>query len=166
MFSTRIDLTGQRFGRWSVVKFSHAERQAYFLCRCDCGIEKLIRGDALRRGQSTSCRCRFIDEKLRRHGQSGTADGRTKMTREYCTWTAMIARCEYPKGKEFHRYGGRGISVCDRWRHSFENFFADMGRKPTKTHSLDRINNDGNYEPKNCRWATVHEQRANRGDCI
>ena len=76
----------------------------------------------------------------------------------------MKERCRNPKHNRFHRYGGRGIRVCDRWLDSYENFLADMGRKPSPTHSVDRIDNDGHYEPGNCRWATDAEQRANRSD--
>lgn len=92
-----------------------------------------------------------------RHGH--TSGGRSP---EFRCWLGMRIRCHYPNKREWKWYGGRGITVCERWRQSFENFLADMGPKPSPEHTLDRINNDGNYEPGNCRWATEDEQRANK----
>jgi hypothetical protein len=85
---------------------------------------------------------------------------------EWNTWQGMKKRCSLVSRHDYHRYGGRGITVCDRWRDSFENFFADMGLRPSASHSLDRINNDGNYEPSNCRWATTNVQASNRSDNV
>lgn len=87
-------------------------------------------------------------------------------TTEWASWQSMKGRCTNKRLKEYRRYGGRGISVCDRWKESFENFLEDMGQKPSPTHSLDRINNNGNYEPGNCRWATPKEQSNNTRKCI
>jgi hypothetical protein len=87
-----------------------------------------------------------------------------KRTAEYRAWKAMIGRCEYPRGNTFKYYGARGIKVCERWRQEFSAFLADMGRKPTPKHSLDRIDPDGHYEPDNCRWANTVEQRHSRRD--
>jgi hypothetical protein len=89
-----------------------------------------------------------------------------RRTPEYTAWVNMISRCENPKLKHFAIYGGRGIRVCERWRDSYENFLADMGRRPSSGHSLDRIDGDGNYEPGNCRWATYTEQQRNRGNNV
>lgn len=85
-----------------------------------------------------------------------------KLTSEYLAWHSMLARCYGTSNTSYRDYGGRGITVCDRWRASFTDFFADMGQKPSPTHSLDRINNDAAYEPRNCRWATKSEQAKNR----
>jgi hypothetical protein len=164
----RKELSGQRFGRWLVVKYSHtAGGHVRWVCRCDCGTEKIVRGSYLSEGSSRSCRC-LIREKLAhlatKHGQATNARGNNPSP-EYRAWASMINRCERPTYRGFHRYGGRGITICDRWRSSFESFFEDMGKRPSGDHSLDRFpNNDGNYEPGNCRWATRKEQAANRLD--
>lgn len=86
----------------------------------------------------------------------------SRVVSEYLTWIAMKHRCHNPKAQKFHLYGGRGIQVCPRWRDSFEAFLADMGSRPSPSHSLDRINSNGNYEPENCRWATIYQQNQNR----
>ena len=91
------------------------------------------------------------------HGMSGSP--------EYVTWAGMKQRCYYPKHNRFLHYGGRGIKVCKRWKSSFENFLSDMGFKPSRKHSIERINNDGDYEPSNCKWATNEEQQSNSGNC-
>ena len=149
-FCKRIDLTGVRFGRLVVVSFSHICKsgQAVWFCKCECG--KVIKREAenLKNRISPSCGCRYR-----------TAGGRSKSA-TYASWLAMMHRCENPKRQFFYRYGGRGIGVCERWR-KFENFYADMGDRPSGT-SLDRINNEGNYEPRNCRWATPTEQANNK----
>lgn len=165
--ANRVDMAGQRFGRWLVVRFSHVNtgRMAYWLCICDCGNERITSGATLRRGQSKSCGClqreivaAIARENFTTHGQN-PAQGPSP---EYLAWINMISRCENPGLPRFPDYGGRGITICSRWRSSFEAFFADMGLRPSPRHSLDRKNNDGNYEPGNCRWATPSEQRNNR----
>ena len=158
-----IDLTGRRFGRWYVVELSRIENQrTYWRVACDCGNEGSVRSDVLRRGYSTSCGCIIAEGTPRRtHGQAAWKRG--ERTVEYTAWIMMIQRCTNPKTRGYHRYGGRGITVCERWRNSFEAFLADMGPRPSSGHSLDRWpNNDGNYEPGNCRWATKKEQDDNR----
>lgn len=128
-------------------------------CRCDCGVEKVIRGYHLRNGHSRSCGC-LQKEITRRRATHGHCKNRTE-TAEYRAWCSMRDRCYRPTQSSFKNYGARGIKVCDRWS-SYEHFFADMGSKPSPKYSLDRINNDGDYEPSNCRWATRSVQSANQ----
>jgi hypothetical protein len=153
--STRaIDITGKTFGCW-VVLARHPERyrgRARWLCRCGCGVERVVLGTSLRRGISKSCRgCG-----LQKHGHCRKG----RQTRVYQAWHSMLQRCCNPANRSYANYGGRGICVCERWR-SFVNFLADMGEPPPGL-SIDRINNDGNYAPGNCRWATPSQQTQNR----
>ncbi len=144
----RIELAGQKFG--SLTATHYAGNNAWE-CICDCGVTKVIPSIALRRGLVKSCGCKrgeMISAHRTTHGMSRTPT--------YETWCKMIARCTKKNAVQYKYYGGRGITVCDRWL-SFENFLTDMGVRPEGT-SLDRIDNDGNYEPDNCRWATQTEQ--------
>lgn len=166
-------MVGQRIGRLVVVgevarrRSANGRPRRVFLCRCDCGTEKELVGEHIRSGHVQSCGC-FRREELARirttHGQGGRrVDGaRVGRTSEFNSWCSMRRRCEDERSRDFKYYGGRGIKVCDRWRESFENFLADMGPKPDAKYSIDRINNDGNYEPENCRWTTQSEQVRNR----
>lgn len=155
---SKRDLTGMRFARL-VVLHEVSERIRGGLaweCECDCGVICTIMSAHLIRGNSKSCGClkqEIFLSHARTHGMSKTP--------EFRTWRAMKSRCCNPGNTEFKNYGGRGITICDRWLNSFENFYADMGAKPTPGHSIERKNNNGNYEPCNCYWATKQEQVSN-----
>jgi len=159
------DLTAQKFGRLTAQWPSGIDRkQVIWLCSCACGSLSYPRSYALRTGTTKSCGClqreRVRECTSKRNTKHGNAF-RGDETVEYRTWASMIQRCINPTVRGWKYYGGRGISVCSRWL-KFENFLADMGVRPSALLSLDRINNDGNYEPSNCRWATRSEQRLNQ----
>lgn len=153
---------GARFGRLVAVSFvDRAENSvARWRFRCDCGNEIVRKLIIVRRGEASSCGC-WKRDRIAAIGKSNATHKMTK-TPEYNAWAKMISRCYTATDNSFEYYGARGISVCDRWRHSFENFISDMGRRPSAQHSLDRKENNGNYEPTNCRWATDSEQMRNR----
>lgn len=153
---------GERFGRLVVMRPEHPGRQSTYIVRCDCGTEKIVQAQHLRNGHSQSCGCLRKELLLQIHTAHGSCT-REVVTPTYTSWSAMKARCLRPGRENYKNYGGRGITVCDRWLgpNGFENFLADMGERPDGR-TLDRIDGDGHYEPGNCRWATSSEQNRNR----
>lgn len=163
---TRLkDLSDDRFGRLIALEPTErraSDRSVIWRCRCECGNASLVSSMHLRRGTTTSCGCYRL-ERMTGCGRDGLC--RHKGTHPlYKTWDNMLQRCRNPNHPQHKDYGGRGIAVCDRWQgpDGFVNFAADMGDKPSPSLTLDRMNNDGNYEPDNCRWATYKQQANNR----
>ncbi len=157
-----IDLTGTRVGRWLVVRrLANSERGGtQWLCRCDCGTEREVGGIRLRDASSQSCGCLRADVSSSGNFKHGHSPSGRQPSPTYQSWVGMTQRCGNPNHKNFSDYGGRGISVCERWS-KFADFLADMGERPPGM-SIERVNNDGDYEPGNCKWASVEEQALNK----
>jgi hypothetical protein len=144
---------GSKYDRWTIQEESSVNGRRYVIAKCDCGNERLVNLQSIIRGSSKSCGC-LNNERISDLNKSH----QSYKTPEYIIWKAMKARCKNVNNKY---YGGKGVTVCDRWVNSFENFIQDMGKMP-EGYSIDRINSDGNYEPSNCRWADKDTQIKNR----
>ena len=154
-----IDLTGKTFGRLVVIERAENSkfRKARWKCQCSCGNIAIVCSDNLRKGLAKSCGCLRKESLAKRN----TTHGMTK-THEYQTWARMIARCQNFTNSDFKDYGGRGIDICQEWRNDFMAFFNYIGKRPSPEHSVDRINNDGNYEPGNVKWSLPTQQANNK----
>jgi len=153
-----------KYGRLTVVGIEGKTRDKHE-CLCDCGKTTMVILSALRSGNTKSCGCYRVDDVKNRFTKH-SAKAERKASPEYTSWQLMKDRCLNPNNNTFEYYGGGGVTVCDRWRDSFENFIEDMGEKPTPSHTIDRKNGSKTYSPNTCRWATKREQSRNRKDSI
>ena len=149
-----LNLTGHTYGRLTVISYADKKGTKHrWNCQCECGGSAITTSSNLRTGHAISCGC-AVKELMTTHGMYKSP--------EYKAYMGMKERCYLKGGQRYASYGGRGITICARWLESFENFYTDMGERPTSDHSIDRINNDGNYELSNCKWSTRSEQGVNK----
>ncbi len=161
--SEKIDLTGQRFGALTVIHEDKSRSRTAWFCMCDCGGHTISMTTNLRRGHTTSCGCKVSASLSAVAKAYNTTHGQNCVGKEsgaHKSWAAMMKRCRNPGHKSYDQYGGRGVSVCDKWA-KFENFFEDMGPRPDGM-SIDRLDNSKGYSPENCRWATRSQQQRNK----
>lgn len=160
--SYRINLIGQRYGRLTVQSYAGQDKQrkSTWHCTCICGSQVTVTGSHLRSGDTRSCGCYRLEVAVL-NGKASVKHGQARKgqeTPEYKTWRCMIDRCTNPNAPNYRYYGARGIAVCRRWRESFQNFFADMGQRPSRSYSIHRLRNSRGYSPSNCAWASPLEQ--------
>lgn len=154
------DMINKVFNKLTVIERVEkgADGRKRYLCRCECGVYTNVRGKDIKSGNTKSCGCiakkraKNLNKKYRNSGKRV----------EYTAWKNMVYRCYNNNSINYHSYGGRGIKVCERWLESFDNFYEDMGERPSSKHQLDRINNNDNYKPDNCRWILAHQNANNR----
>jgi hypothetical protein len=161
--ASKLDITNMKFGKLTAIKpngfyQSPSRKHILWLCKCDCGIEKTVRLNSLRSGKLQSCGCLLKAGNNKTHGMSRN----NNRTPEYTTWCKIKQRCLNKNSKDYFLYGGRGITISNEWLNSFETFFNDMGLKPSKNYSIDRIDNSKGYSKENCRWATNFTQSRNK----
>lgn len=157
--SELIDITNETFGYWTVIKRDGKDKwgKTTWICQCECKGENSIRSltrKELKFKMVKSCGCKPKESKYEIYPDMTISE-------EYRAWYSMRERCYNIRNQSFKDYGGRGITVCDRWLNSFVNFYDDMGDRPGREYSIERVNNNGNYEPNNCKWATKKEQARN-----
>lgn len=154
------DITGQKFGHWTVLSLiGRIKKKTYWLCECVCGAKKRVQYYHLSSGASMSCKCQQDYSAVTKHGEA-------LKTKEWLCWKGLKERCLDPNNINYKNYGGRGICVYPEWINSYESFLDYIGRAPSKDYSIDRINNNGNYEPGNVKWSTRDEQIENRRNTI